>query len=122
MLLTSDETTCVCVCVCVVLVVIAALVTVVTDCANFCFGGLGRRSSGGRAGDDDGHGDDAPACVGGVCWAVSAADVRLDADRALSCFDTWLRRREVDVCFDGLRGASWWWWPLRCCRTGGCVP
>jgi hypothetical protein len=42
--------------------------------------------TGRRAGDDDGHGDDAPACVGGVCWAVSAADVGLDADRALSCF------------------------------------
>jgi hypothetical protein len=76
------------VCVCVCVVVMAALVVVVIDFANCCFGGLGWRSSGRRAGDDDGHGDDSPACVGGLCLAVSAADVRLDAGRALSCFRT----------------------------------
>jgi hypothetical protein len=42
---------------------------------------VGGRRVGAR-GDNDGHGDDAPACVGGVCWAVSA-DVRVDAARAL---------------------------------------
>jgi hypothetical protein len=41
----------------------------------------------GARGDDDGHGDDAPACVGGVCRAV-LADVRVDAGRALWCFRT----------------------------------
>ncbi len=45
----------------------------------------------GALGDDDGHGDDAPACVGGVCWAVSPG-VRSDAVCALWCFRTlaWL--------------------------------
>ncbi len=47
---------------------------------------VGGRRVGAR-GDDDGHGDDAPACVGGVCWAVSA-DVRVDAVCALWCFRT----------------------------------
>ena len=73
--------------VCVV-VVTAVLAVVVIDFINCLFGGLGLRSLGRRAGDDDGHGDDAPACVGGVCWAVSAADGRLDAGRALACFRT----------------------------------
>ncbi len=78
-----------CVRVCVgVVVFIAALVAVVIEFANRCFGGWGWPSSGRRAGDDDGHGDDAPACVGGVCWVISAADVRLHAGRALSCFGT----------------------------------
>ncbi len=54
--------------------------------ADRCFGGLGcLGSSARRAGDDDGHGDDAPACGGGVCWAA-LADVRLDAGRELSCY------------------------------------
>ncbi len=47
---------------------------------------VGGRRVGAR-GDDDGHGDDAPACTGGVCWAVSA-DVRVDVGRALWCFRT----------------------------------
>jgi hypothetical protein len=47
---------------------------------------VGGRRVGARGGDD-GHGDDAPACVGGVCRAVSV-DVRVDAARALSCFRT----------------------------------
>ncbi len=73
---------CVCVGVCVV-VVLAAVVMVVITFGICCFGGLGRRS-----GDDDGHGDGAPACVGGAFRAVSAVDVRLDAVCALSCFRT----------------------------------
>ena len=63
-------------------VIIAALVVVI-EIADWCFGGLG--SSARRAGDNDGHGDDAPACGGGVCW-VALADVRLDAVGELSCF------------------------------------
>ena len=56
--------------------------------ADWCFGGLGCwGSSARRAGDDDGHGDDAPACGGGVCWAA-LADARLDAGRELFCAGT----------------------------------
>ena len=70
-----------------VVVIIAALVVVI-EIADWCFGGLGCwGSSARRAGDDDGHGDDAPACGGGVCWAA-LADVRLDAVGELSCFRT----------------------------------
>ncbi len=47
---------------------------------------VGGRRVGAR-GDDDGHGDDAPACVGGVGGAVSA-DVRSDVVGALRCFRT----------------------------------
>ncbi len=70
-----------------VVVIIAALVVVI-EIADWCFGGLGCWcSSARRAGDDDGHGDDAPANGGGVCWAA-LADGRLDAARELSCFRT----------------------------------
>jgi hypothetical protein len=67
-------------------VVITAALVVVIEIADWRFYGLGCwGSSARRAGDDDGHGDDAPSCGGGVCWAA-LADVRLDAARELSCF------------------------------------
>ncbi len=70
-----------------VVVIIAALVVVI-EIADWCFGGWGCWGSSARpAGDDDGHGDDAPASGGGVCWAA-LADVRLDAVGELSCFKT----------------------------------
>jgi hypothetical protein len=70
-----------------VVVIIADLVVVI-EIADWCFGGLGCwGSSARRAGDDDGYGDDAPACGGGVWWAAFA-DVRLDAVGELSCFIT----------------------------------
>ena len=87
---------------CVCVVVVAALVVVI-DFANGCFRGLGWRSSGRRAGDDDGRGDDAPACVGWFRRRTSAWTQGVRC-RAL---DLWLRWRVFDWCFDGLRGASW---------------
>jgi hypothetical protein len=67
---------------------------VAIEIADWCFGGLGCWGSSAPRGDD-GHGDDPPACGGGVCWAAFA-DVRLDSDGELSCFKLWLRWRVFD--------------------------